>query len=765
MKRLGQFFRKQLEKYFLSSPQVSDETQQRRGINFDAQGPSSEPLDESIVNDSSLSNTLSVVTDVTVEPTSKDRRLSSELSKEHATPYHTQVKKLKNENLGLAVAFDDGNQPVDKNKANLAIQNLLVVEGPRKTKCNPNTADTGITETVLPPLPSSQCPLTESNCGIKISTSLQIPIRVSAPNQPGQFKPENELGSVHKSSQQGELAHTGQVKDMVSESQHGLSLASHKIQQLPSNSTTLRNYLENTSTRRSSSQKQAASPNKTPLVPYKHSSTSGSPRQESLRHPQLTEKRSAPTIIRPSSSKKNYATIVPKYEPRDAAESSSTVNQKNEEVVDKNPEISSSPIEDVSVITLIEVSDSTKEVVGSVCRKFGMKPLTSEGYWNVRWSDHGVSIQLCQKLHKYQRINRFPGSGLLMTKNNLAKNTNKMRQTFPEDYDFVPETWCLPGEISKVEQYAKAHDHDCFIVKPNDGSSGKGIIITRNIARLKMCNKMVCQVYIRRPFLIDGYKFDLRIYALISSCRPLRLFVYNEGLARFATEQYEEPNQHNESNRYMHLTNYAVNKRSPLYTVDETKGTLRRLTTINKWLLRHNIDAKKVCESMDDAIIKTIISFLPALRHNYKVSFPDQNDSNSCFQMLGFDIIFDYSLKPFVLEVNDSPSFKADVPLDKEMTEALIHDTFNILHLDENNRSKVLMEEKRQSRMRLLSSSSQNRNAIHKEKEQNERLLTQSRIEWENAHMGNFRKVFPNDKMKHYRKFIKASQDIFISHS
>lgn len=35
-----------------------------------------------------------------------------------------------------------------------------------------------------------------------------------------------------------------------------------------------------------------------------------------------------------------------------------------------------------------------------------------------------------------------------------------------------------------------------------------------------------------QPFLIDGYKFDLRIYALITSCDPLRIFVYNEGLVR-----------------------------------------------------------------------------------------------------------------------------------------------------------------------------------------------------------------------------------------
>jgi hypothetical protein len=56
---------------------------------------------------------------------------------------------------------------------------------------------------------------------------------------------------------------------------------------------------------------------------------------------------------------------------------------------------------------------------------------------------------------------------------------------------------------------------------------------------------MICQQYVSKPFLIDGFKFDLRIYILISSCDPLRIFVYKDGLARFATVQYSEPSNSN----------------------------------------------------------------------------------------------------------------------------------------------------------------------------------------------------------------------------
>lgn len=48
-----------------------------------------------------------------------------------------------------------------------------------------------------------------------------------------------------------------------------------------------------------------------------------------------------------------------------------------------------------------------------------------------------------------------------------------------------------------------------------------------------------------QPFLIDGFKFDMRIYVLITSCDPLRIFMYEEGLARFATMPYVEPSHNN----------------------------------------------------------------------------------------------------------------------------------------------------------------------------------------------------------------------------
>ena len=74
-------------------------------------------------------------------------------------------------------------------------------------------------------------------------------------------------------------------------------------------------------------------------------------------------------------------------------------------------------------------------------------------------------------------------------------------------------------------------------------SQGRGIFLTRNIEEIANGNKYVVQRYIKNPYLLDGLKFDLRIYVLLAGTDPLRLYVYEEGLTRLATKRYEEPTE------------------------------------------------------------------------------------------------------------------------------------------------------------------------------------------------------------------------------
>jgi tubulin polyglutamylase TTLL6/13 len=62
--------------------------------------------------------------------------------------------------------------------------------------------------------------------------------------------------------------------------------------------------------------------------------------------------------------------------------------------------------------------------------------------------------------------------------------------------------------------------------------------LTRNIEDISPTDHVVVQRYLHKPYLIENLKLDLRIYVLLAGCDPLRIYLYYEGLARFATEEY-----------------------------------------------------------------------------------------------------------------------------------------------------------------------------------------------------------------------------------
>lgn len=91
-----------------------------------------------------------------------------------------------------------------------------------------------------------------------------------------------------------------------------------------------------------------------------------------------------------------------------------------------------------------------------------------------------------------------------------------------------------------------------------------------------------------------------------------------------------------------------------------------------------------------DAIIKSIISIENQVVSSIKKV---QNNSGSsiksnCFDLFGFDIILDSDLKPWILEVNLSPSLAFDSPLDFHIKSNLIVDVLNVVGIRKVNRKK-----------------------------------------------------------------------------
>lgn len=143
------------------------------------------------------------------------------------------------------------------------------------------------------------------------------------------------------------------------------------------------------------------------------------------------------------------------------------------------------------------------------------------------------------------------------------------------DHSAFVRTWLLPEQKGEFEAHvrtqrlsslARGRCVPTYIAKPSGGSEGIGIFLLqheREVPRYKVATiPLVAQEYIP-PMLLDGKKFDLRLYVLIRSVDPLEVYVHREGLARFCTEDYEAPSEANLGRSYAHVNGRGPTQTSP----------------------------------------------------------------------------------------------------------------------------------------------------------------------------------------------------------
>ncbi|CAF0727093.1 unnamed protein product [Didymodactylos carnosus] len=329
---------------------------------------------------------------------------------------------------------------------------------------------------------------------------------------------------------------------------------------------------------------------------------------------------------------------------------------------------------------------------------------------NLLWNDTLISMDIVSQLKPYQKINHFPTMSEISRKDLLAKNFERLSRLLPEHFNFTPRTWVLPNEYNLWYSHASHHRQSktppAYIVKPSNGAMGHGIQVHCDIDRIQPLDNYIVQEYIQDPYLIDGYKFDLRIYALITSSDPLRVFIFNNGLVRMSTEKYEIPNKKNASHLFMHLTNYSVNKCNESYEpsgADTKTGSKRSLKYFFEYLRTNNQDSNALWKEIQNVILKTVFLAQPHLYSAYRMCRPAAapNSESVCFEVLGFDILINKQLKPWLLEVNRCPSFGTNEQIDFDIKVKLLLDTFELLRFRISDRKKSLAIEKAEAQRRL----------------------------------------------------------------
>lgn len=87
-----------------------------------------------------------------------------------------------------------------------------------------------------------------------------------------------------------------------------------------------------------------------------------------------------------------------------------------------------------------------------------------------------------------------------------------------------------------------------------------------------------------------------------------------------------------------------------------------------------------------------MISGQPHLQHEYRMSQPHNLKNDMCFEVLGFDFMIDANNKCYVLEINHTPSFTTDTPLDDLIKSNLIRDSLTLMNINSKTRDKMLSE-------------------------------------------------------------------------
>ena len=334
---------------------------------------------------------------------------------------------------------------------------------------------------------------------------------------------------------------------------------------------------------------------------------------------------------------------------------------------------------------VFRLCDKAPDILREVClergwEEYGENECEADGGWNLWWKTHGFSSSEFENCRPWHRLNHFPKSANITKKDGLARNLRRMKTSYGGSiFDFFPRTFILPNEYKKFVAEFSKQDGDqrsnYWICKPTEQSCGRGIFIFQDLHDLTYDCAVVVQKYINKPFLISGYKFDLRLYAIVKSFHPFQLYIYHEGIVRFSTERFDLSKL---DNRFSHLTNTSINKTGPQYSTDKESigvGCKWTLSQLRVYLYKHNIDDCLLWHRITSIIILTLLSQIHDIPTN----------SSNCFELFGFDILVDEKMKPWLLEVNFSPALGNDCTQDELVKRPLLNDILEILHFSEDD--------------------------------------------------------------------------------
>ena len=184
-------------------------------------------------------------------------------------------------------------------------------------------------------------------------------------------------------------------------------------------------------------------------------------------------------------------------------------------------------------------------------------------------------------------------------------------------------------------------------------------------SKMYCSNEIIIQKYLDKPLLYNNRKFDIRCFVLIDY--DLNLFFFKEGHLKACSELYNL----NDRNRFIHITNYSLQKKSSKFETYE-EGNEISYNDFKKFLESQNIPLSNF-----DDMISQMKSLVEISMKSIGTKFLKTNPVLS-FEIFGYDFIIDNEFKPWILEINNNPGLGISSPVIEKIIPRMLDDAFRL---------------------------------------------------------------------------------------
>ncbi|KAL0029059.1 hypothetical protein WJX77_003291 [Trebouxia sp. C0004] len=349
----------------------------------------------------------------------------------------------------------------------------------------------------------------------------------------------------------------------------------------------------------------------------------------------------------------------------------------------------------------VKYAGIANNAVRAAFQKAGFKR-TSRADWNVLWSK-ALKPEAYSALTKFQRANHFPGTWQLGRKDKLCTNLARAKRTRGSFFDAIPKFYILPRDRQELKQYAAAHPDQLYIQKPVASSRGRGIKLVPDPSSIPPEKACLVQHYISNPHTINGLKYDLRVYVVVTCLNPLRVYLYEEGLVRFASERFSL-HKSKLRRRCVHVTNYSINKHQPGFIANKDAdcdgvGSKWSLRALQEHLEGQcGIQWQGIWSQVHDLVMAAVLAAEPELHSAARMHVPHRTN---CFEIFGFDILLDDKLRAWLIEVNTGPNLSSSSPLDKQLKHKMVAQMLHLVGVVPYDRGEYKAQQKLEQTARL----------------------------------------------------------------